>query len=410
MQSTRQGVLVLVAMAIGLGACWPAGHMEDRKTITAHMREQTLKGAAEPVKTPELAEGPAVALEPDVEPETAPPEDALPALDLKKITDGCRGGDPRACLTLGMIKDQGVGVVPDPTSAASLYRLACDGGELLGCYSLGILLETGRGVAMSTTEAATVYASACDKGEARACSNLGYLLELGDGVDEDADRAAALYRKACAGGAMVGCNNLGVAYEEGLILTPDIVRARDLFRQACDGGHLRACARLAGLHARGCFSGDPEGACTPLPDDEAVLAEAIAVHCEEAGTPIVCTAAGVWQLTKTPEDPKIATRLEAACDADEQWACATLAALHRAGAAGLEKDPDQAEILGELACEAGFLQACRDLGAAFINGDGVPRDAAKGLAWARKACREDANTFCPDLLYFCAMGLKEACE
>jgi TPR repeat protein len=396
-----------VAMTVGLTACWPAGHLEDRKTVTEYMREQSRKGAEEPVKDP--AEGTTVVVEPDVEPDTTPTGEG-PALDLKKITDGCRGGDARACLTLAMIKDQGVGVVPDAKSAASLYRRACEGGELLACYSLGILLESGRGVDMDVPEAAEIYKAACAKGGSRSCSNLGYLLELGDGVEEDSDRAAALYREACKGGAMVGCNNLGVAYEEGLILEPDVTRARDLYRQACDGGHVRACTRLASLHARDCFSGGPEGACAPAPDDDAALAGTIVEHCESAGTPVACAGSGVWLLTQNPNDPKIVTHLEKACDAQEQWGCATLASLHRAGVAGLEKDADQAEILGEMACEAGFLQACRDLGAAFINGDGVKTDAKKGLKWARMGCKPEANTFCPDLLYFCAMGLDEACK
>ncbi|MFH1531656.1 MAG: SEL1-like repeat protein [Pseudomonadota bacterium] len=400
--------MLVLLLTGGVVACWPAGHLEDRKTVTEHMREHEAKMAATPPVVP--PEGATATAEPDVEPEETMPTGALPALDLKKITDGCRDGDAQSCLTLGMIKDQGVGVAPDPRSAISLYRRACSGGELLACYSLGVLLETGRGVDMDVVEAAAVYEAACKMDDARSCSNLGYLLELGDGVEEDPDRAAALYRKACKGGAMVGCNNLGVAYEEGLILEPDIVRARDLYRQACDGGHARACTRLAGLHARGCFADGPGGACAAAPDEEAALAALIEAHCEEAGTPIACAAASVWLLTKTPDAPEVVVRLEKACDGGEQWGCATLATVHRAGAGGLTKDADQAEILGEVACEAGFLQACRDLGAAFINGDGVKKDAAKGLAWARKACTPEANTFCPDLLYFCAMGLDEACE
>jgi TPR repeat protein len=407
MRSSIRIVVLIGMLAVGFTACWPAGHLEDRKTVTEYMREQTRKGIEEPATDP--VEEPAAVVQPDVEPETTPTDDH-PALDLKKITDACRNDGARSCLTLAMIKDQGVGVVPDPKSAATLYRRACDGGELLACYSLGLLLETGRGVDMDVAGAAALYEAACAKGDARSCSNLGFLLELGDEVEEDGDRAAALYRKACKGGAMVGCNNLGVAYEEGLILAADVVRARDLYRQACDGGHVRACTCLASLHTRGCFGGGPEGTCAPAPEDDAALAGLIKAHCDAAGTPVACAAAGVWLLTKDPSDATIVTVLEKACDGEEQWGCATLATLHRAGLGGLEADPDQAEILAEVACEAGFLQSCRDLGAAFINGDGVPKDAKKGLAWARKGCREDANTFCPDLLYFCAMGLDEACE
>ena len=404
-------VLFVTLLAGGLAACGPAGHMEKRQTITEFQREQAAKRAAAAAATPKPEEETPEVAVPDVEPEVAPAKGEGPTLDLKKITDACRGGDARACLTLGMIKDQGVGLVPDAKAAASLYRRACDGGEQLACYNLGYLLENGRGVEMDTAEAAKLYEAACDAGEARACSNLGYILELGDGIPEDPDRAAALYRKACKGGAMVGCNNLGVAYEEGLILEPDVVRARDLYRRSCDGGHVRACTRLAGLHARGCFAAEgPEGACQPAPDDEAQLAAMIEATCEEAGTPIACAAAGVWLLGKAPNDPKIIERLEKACDNDEPWGCNSLATIFRVGGAGQESDGEKAEVLNDLACDKGFLPACRDLGAMYLNGDGVERDEARGLALVKKSCREDATTFCPDLLFFCAMGLDGACE
>lgn len=403
-------LLFVALLACGLAACGPAGHMEKRQTITEFKREQEAKRVAAAAATPKPEEKTPEVATPDVEPETVPAEGGGATLDLKKITDACRGGDARACLTLGMIKDQGVGLVPDAKVAATLYRRACDGGEQLACYNLGILLENGRGVDMDTGAAAKLYEAACDAGEARACSNLGYILELGDGIPEDPDRAAALYRKACKGGAMVGCNNLGVAYEEGLILEPDIIRARDLYRQACDGGHVRACTRLAGLHARGCFTAGPEGACAPAPDDEARLAAMIETTCEEAGTPIACAAAGVWLLGKAPNDPKVMERLEKACDNDEPWGCNTLATIYRVGGAGQEPDGEQAEVLNDLACDEGFLPACRDLGAMYLNGDGVKRDEAKGLAYVKKSCRDDATTFCPDLLFFCAMGLDGACE
>jgi len=411
MSNAHAGRLIAGGLIVsGLAACWPAGHLEDRKTVTEYIREQQLAEEARPAETPEPAEATPEIVEPDVEPEEPATAGALTAPDLKKIADACRTGDPRACLTLGMIMDQGVGVAPDPARAVPLYRRACDGGELLACYSLGVLLEDGRGLDMDVAEAAAVYDAACARGDPRSCSNLGLLLELGDGVDEDSDRAAALYRKACNHGAMVGCNNLGVAYEEGLILDADLIRARDLYRRACDGGHARACTRLASLHARGCFAEDPFTACPPAPDDEAALAAAIEAHCEEAGTPIACAAAGVWLLTRTPDAPEVAEKLRTACDGEEQWGCAVLAALHRAGAAGLDRDTDRGETLAKAACEAGFLQACRDLGAAYLSGDGVEQDTEKGLVWSRRACTEDADTFCPDLLYFCASGLDRACE
>lgn len=164
------------------------------------------------------------------------------------------------------------------------------------------------------------------------------------------------------------------------------------------------------LHARRCFAKGPEGACRPAPDDEAQLAAMVETTCEEAGTPIACAAAGVRLLGKAPNDPKVMERLEKACDGDEPWACNSLATIYRVRGAGQAPDGEQAEVLNNLACDEGFLPACRDLGAMYLNGDGVERDEAKGLAYVKKSCRPDATTFCPDLLFFCAMGLKGACE
>jgi TPR repeat protein len=75
-----------------------------------------------------------------------------------------------------------------------------------GCHNLGVLYEQGSGVVQDVVKAAALYQEACDGGELQGCSDLGDFYAQGAGVDQDAARAAALYRKACAGGLKQACS------------------------------------------------------------------------------------------------------------------------------------------------------------------------------------------------------------
>ncbi|MBM4372076.1 MAG: hypothetical protein FJ098_10510, partial [Deltaproteobacteria bacterium] len=108
----RVRTLLPVLLALGLSACWPAGTLEKRKTVTDHQRERA-EAAREGGPVAALPRPPVEVLPEGRDPAVKPGEEAL-AVDLQALAEACRGGGASACLTLGLIKDQGVGVSPDP--------------------------------------------------------------------------------------------------------------------------------------------------------------------------------------------------------------------------------------------------------------------------------------------------------
>src|SRR5581483_7460274 len=59
---------------------------------------------------------------------------------------GCDGGDPHACLQLGLAYAHGRGVRRNFGKAAAMYERACEGGVADGCSNLGGLYARGQGV------------------------------------------------------------------------------------------------------------------------------------------------------------------------------------------------------------------------------------------------------------------------
>jgi TPR repeat protein len=94
----------------------------------------------------------------------------------------------------------------DYAKAAALHQQACDGDESIACLNLGRLYEQGLGVARDTARAALLYQKACDSSP-EGC--VGFTYVDGNGVTRDASKVAALFQTACHGGEMSGCYELG---------------------------------------------------------------------------------------------------------------------------------------------------------------------------------------------------------
>ena len=164
---------------------------------------------------------------------------------LPLLTQGCDGGDPSSCNTLGVMYFNGTGVPKDYGKANTLYTKACDGGNANGCNNAGTLYFNGTGVPKDYGKAKTLYTKACDGGNANGCNNLGVLYANGTGVPKDYGKANTLYTKACDGGNPNGCNNLGVFYANGTGVAQDNSKAVSLFTKACDGSNADGCTYLS---------------------------------------------------------------------------------------------------------------------------------------------------------------------
>ncbi len=86
-------------------------------------------------------------------------------------------------------------------SALNIWLQAANHGDPQAQTTVGELFEQGLGVAPDPTTAATWYEKAAKQGDTRAMTSLGALYELGRGVPQDPARALFWYRKAAGADA-----------------------------------------------------------------------------------------------------------------------------------------------------------------------------------------------------------------
>ena len=97
---------------------------------------------------------------------------------IKEFLPLAKHGDAGAQFLLGVIYDQGYGVLQDYTEALRWYRLAADQGNADAEYNLGFMYSQGQGVPQDYKEATRWYRLAADQGDALAQGNLGIMYHL----------------------------------------------------------------------------------------------------------------------------------------------------------------------------------------------------------------------------------------
>ena len=91
-------------------------------------------------------------------------------------------------------------MVKDEEEAVKWYRKAADQGSTTARFSLGLMYEDGRGVVKDEAEAVKLYRIAAAEGYADAQHNLGVMYWLGNGVVKDEVAAYKWYLLAGAQG------------------------------------------------------------------------------------------------------------------------------------------------------------------------------------------------------------------
>ncbi|HUH05877.1 MAG TPA: tetratricopeptide repeat protein [Kofleriaceae bacterium] len=194
---------------------------------------------------------------------------------------GCDRGHKLACVQLGHMYANGIGVVADEgkakelftaqcngsvsaacawlgfrlyeekkyEEAAPLFRRACDDGATVGCTMLGYVHYTGRGVAWDVTAARKAYEKACEDNEPTACNNLGEMSHWGIATEIDLKKALELYQKACTPTSPSGCTNVGRFYDKALGVERDLERAETEYKRGCEEAEWgEACHLLAEIY------------------------------------------------------------------------------------------------------------------------------------------------------------------
>ena len=134
------------------------------------------------------------------------------------------------------------GTESDPQAAAALFDRLCTARYAGACVDLGYLYAEGLGVPLDMARGIEFSARACAMGHGMGCNNLAVHLEQGEGVARNLPQAARYYDQGCSAGAGIACFNLAPILDAGDLGTPQPARARALYRKACDLGEADACA------------------------------------------------------------------------------------------------------------------------------------------------------------------------
>ena len=158
-------------------------------------------------------------------------------------------GMPGAQLALGILYENGRGVLKDDALAATWYLKAAEAGHPVAQFNLGNLYQQGRGVERDVSQALYWWNEAAAQGLPNAQLNMGIAYHLGEGVEPDPERAFRLFESAARAGNPSAQFSAGYAYEIGLGTPVNLSEARRLYGLAAAAGIELAAERLAGLPA-----------------------------------------------------------------------------------------------------------------------------------------------------------------
>ena len=135
--------------------------------------------------------------------------------------------------------------------AFSAYRKAADQGNPVAQLNLGIMYNNGQGVVQSSAQAVSWFRKSAEQGNANAQANLGAMYYNGQGVAQDYVQAVFWYRKAAEQGDALAEVNLGIAFSTGKGVAQDFQQAVSWFRKAANAGNALAEFNLAYMYDNG---------------------------------------------------------------------------------------------------------------------------------------------------------------
>ncbi len=109
--------------------------------------------------------------------------------------------------------------------AFNIWRDLAEAGDKEAQFGLGLLYEQGRGVLRDIPAAASWYTRAAEQGSMRAQTQIAGMYARGHGVVEDWDQAIAWWLRAEAQGSMRAKFHLGQAYQYGSGVERDLDKA-----------------------------------------------------------------------------------------------------------------------------------------------------------------------------------------
>ena len=102
--------------------------------------------------------------------------------------------------SIGLMYDNGKGVIQNYVEAVKWYRLAADRGHANARYNLGVMYDNGKGIIENDIEAFKLYMFAAEHGDANAQNHIGMMFSVGAGFIKSNVIAHMWYNIASANG------------------------------------------------------------------------------------------------------------------------------------------------------------------------------------------------------------------
>jgi hypothetical protein len=159
---------------------------------------------------------------------------------------------------LGDVLSSGESVAVDMIGATKAYREGCDLGSADACYEVGVLRQEGIRVTPNPEAGRTLLNRACRTGAQRACTRIA--LRHIRGLDGERDVATALLQleASCTAGHGRACYELGELHRRGRDVPRNEARAKALFTRAATESAARCRATLAVCYPKPEVAGDFE--------------------------------------------------------------------------------------------------------------------------------------------------------
>ncbi len=164
-------------------------------------------------------------------------------LALDEFTAAANQGSAEAQVSLGVMYENGQGVLRDYEKALMWYRKAADQGHFGAQNNIGLMYAAGRGVPKNAGQAQEWFSKAAEQGFAPAQNNLAELYTSGAvGGKKDYAKALEWNRKAALQGFAIAHSDLGVMYENAQGVPKNLVVAYTYYTFAAIGGYEPAAA------------------------------------------------------------------------------------------------------------------------------------------------------------------------
>lgn len=286
------------------------------------------------------------------------------------LREAIQAGSVDAQVILGRALVEGQAGLDDLPRGMGLLYQAAEQNHPLALAQLGAVLMDDERVPSQPTVAAGYLARSHQLGHPWATQQLGAAYLVGRGVSRDPERAEQLLRNAVKRGQSGAMRLLGEAYLKGDPLPLQPSRGETLLTQSAQAGDTTAMSLLGEAYLDGTLEGNPS-------EGIRLLTQAAQ---EGDGYAMVVLGRAYREGNGVQRDLNEANRwLTRARNAGHESAADALMYVQRdLGAAG----NIQALIA---AANGGHPGAMADLGQAYLDGKGVPRDQAQAETWLEQA-------------------------